>query len=185
MEQNLSTIEHPPKKNRRILWVLLLLPLLVIVVIYGYNYITLQEPLNTVIENDSRNKGIKVSVTYDSYINISSIEYSLEEFSGLAPVDIFRVFLQYAEALKSRNFDYVILSLNGKPKFKIEGSYFKQLGSEYSSQNPAYTIRTFPENLYKMDGSKAYGQWTGGLLGVLKQQMEDFNDFIKKWTETN
>lgn len=185
MDQNYSFTEQlPKKKSRKVLWVILLLPVLAAAVIYGYNYYTLQIPLNSVIEKDSRNNGIKVSITYESYINVSSIEYTLEEFSGLAPVDIFRVFLQYAEALKNRNFNHVTLSLRGKPKFKIEGSYFKQLGSEYSTQNPAYTIRTFPENLLNTDGSRAYGQWTGGVLGVLKQQMEDFNDFIKKWTET-
>jgi len=52
---------------------------------------------------------------------------------------------------------------------------------EYESQNPVYTIRTFPENLYTIDGKNVYGEWTGGLLGVVTKQMEDFNDFHKKW----
>ena len=57
----------------------------------------------------------------------------------------------------------------------------KTLGEEYGQQNPIYTVRTFPENLFLTDGTNAYGQWTGGMLGVLGKQMEDFADFNKKW----
>jgi len=55
------------------------------------------------------------------------------------------------------------------------------LGKEYSWQNPVYTIRTFPENLINLDGSMAYPEWTGGWLRVTGKQMEDFNNFHKKW----
>jgi hypothetical protein len=44
-----------------------------------------------------------------------------------------------------------------------------------------YTIRTFSENVMNPDGTNAFPQWTGGMLGVLKEQMEDFDDFNKKW----
>lgn len=187
MEENYNFDESPiikkPKKKKRLWLLLFIIPLLVIGGIYGYNYFTLQVPMNKVIEGDNRNSGIDVTVKYDSYINFETLIYDLENFSGKAPIDIFRVFLQYAEAKKSDTFDYIVLSYRRKEKFKITGKYFKQLGSEYSTQNPIYTTRTFPENLLKMDGTKAYGTWTGGILGVLKEQMEDFNDFIKKWIE--
>jgi len=78
-------------------------------------------------------------------------------------------------------FDSVILSFRGKYKFRIEGGYFNKLGSELDSQNPLYTIRTFPENLYTLDGKRAYGSWTGGLFGVLSKQMGEFNDFHDQW----
>jgi len=42
-------------------------------------------------------------------------------------------------------------------------------------------MRTFPENLLKPDGSRAYQTWTGGLLGVVGKQVEDFNDFHRQW----
>jgi hypothetical protein len=42
-------------------------------------------------------------------------------------------------------------------------------------------MRTFPENLKTTEGYKAYSSWSGGLLGVLNQQMEDSNDFHDKW----
>lgn len=188
MEQDYNLEQEQPnkKKSHKLLWLMLLLiPVILIVACYGYNYYSLQVPLDNVISNDSRNSGIEVTVKYDSYINFKTIVFDLKEFTGKAPVDLFRVFLQYADAMQKEKFDYVLMSYRGNRKFKIPGSYFKQLGSEYSSQNAVYTMRTFPENLLNLDGSKAYGEWTGGLLGVLKQQMEDFNDFIRKWTETN
>ena len=40
---------------------------------------------------------------------------------------------------------------------------------------------TFPENLLKVDGSRAYPTWAGGLLGVSGKQVEDFNDFHRQW----
>ena len=69
----------------------------------------------------------------------------------------------------------------GKTKFKIDGNYFQTLGEEYSWQKPIYIVRTFPEHLKNPDGRRAHPKWTGGLLGVTKEQMEDFNDFHKKW----
>ena len=94
---------------------------------------------------------------------------------------MFRVLLQFAESVKDYNFEIVELAFRGNTKFKLGGVYFKQLGEEYSWQNPIYTARTFPENLINPDGSQAYGQWTGGWLGVLNEQMSDFNDFHDKW----
>jgi hypothetical protein len=63
----------------------------------------------------------------------------------------------------------------------LDGSYFRQLGRDRDYQKPAFTIRTFPENLRTPTGGQAYGQWTGGILGVLNEQMKDSNDFHDKW----
>jgi hypothetical protein len=42
-------------------------------------------------------------------------------------------------------------------------------------------MRTFSENLVTPDGQRAFPVWTGGLLGVLQKQMEDFNEFHQRW----
>ena len=55
------------------------------------------------------------------------------------------------------------------------------LGEEFGEQNPVYTIRTFPEHLSRPDGAQAFSTWTGGILGVLSKQMDDFNKFNKEW----
>ena len=83
--------------------------------------------------------------------------------------------------MRNRKFESVELSFRGHTEFKISGQYFKTLGVEYSSQNPIYTIRTFPEHLMTPDGGQAFPTWTGGWLGFLNKQMEDFNEVHKRW----
>ena len=67
------------------------------------------------------------------------------------------------------------------PKLTVAVHYFRELGKEYDFQNPIYTARTFPENVYTLDGEKAFPSWTGGLIGVMGKQMEDFAEFHKQW----
>ena len=59
--------------------------------------------------------------------------------------------------------------------------YFKKPGDEYETQNPVYTMRTFTENVYRLDGRKAYPEWTGGWLGVLQKEMEQYSAFHDDW----
>ena len=150
--------------------------------IVGTNYVNLQRPLSHVLDNDPRNKDIKVSAHYQYFVNPHVLVYDLREVPGSSsPVDITRVMLQFAEQIKGRPFESVELNHRGQEKFVLKGDYFKKLGDEYGSQNPVYTFRTLPENLYKPDGKSAYGTWTGGLLGVLGRQMEDVTDFHRSW----
>ena len=146
------------------------------------NYFQLQSQMNDVLKDDPRNNGVEVSVHYSNYVNSSILIYDLKSISKTnSMADVFRVFLQFSEKVQSKKFDVVELSFMGKTKFKIKGDYFQTLGKEYSWQNPIYTIRTFPKNLINLDSSMAYPEWTGGWLGVAEKQMEDFNDFHKKW----
>lgn len=46
-------------------------------------------------------------------------------------------------------------------------------------QNPIYIVRTFPENVYNINETKAFDSWIGGLLGITARQMSDFKDFAK------
>ncbi len=141
---------------------------------------SLQAEMNAVLKTDPRNSGIAVSVQYRA--NPPALFYDLR---AVAPTnsmaDVFRVFLQFAQTEKSREFESVELAYRGQPRFMISGKYFKQLGEEFGTQNPVYTIRTFTENLLRPDGSRAYPTWTGGLIGVAGKQIEDFNDFHRQW----
>jgi hypothetical protein len=144
--------------------------------------INFQEKLNEANKKDYRNVGIDVMVYYNKLYDSTILVYDLIKVSSNnSMADVFRLFLQFAEKTKENKFDYLILSHKGKQKFKILGKYFTLIGSEYSWQNPIYTIRTFPENLYLINGLKAYSEWSGGWLGVSLKQMEDFDDFHKQW----
>lgn len=164
----------------------LIIGIAVLVIVAGgiwlFNYISLTKPVLAKISTDARNEGISFDVHYKNYVYVNTLVFDLKDISSdKAAVDIFRIFLQTASTLKDEDFEIINLSYKGKTKFTLKGDYYKTLGKEYGEQNAAYTMRTFPENLYSVDGSLAYTKWEGGLLGVLTKQMEDFSDFHQKW----
>ena len=156
--------------------------ILVISFLVIFNYINLQSSIYDLIEKDSRNNGVQIYAHYDYFINPNIINlnfWNIDDDKSMADID--RILFQFAELLKDKSYEKVIFSYHFNKKFFIKGDYFKKIGEEFSSQNPIYLIRTFPENVYKMDGSKAFSTWTGGLFGVVGEQMEDHNDFHKGW----
>lgn len=154
----------------------------VVCVVFSFNYFTVSKPLSEVLESEARNAGINIRAHYGYYIQPTVLAIDVRYISGeKSAADVFRVFLQYASKLKDKSFNTVILQSKGKTKFLLKGDYFKKLGNEYGVQNPVYTMRTFTEYVYTPDGKRAFGTWTGGILGVLKEQLEDFADFHRKW----
>lgn len=168
-----------PKKNATILIAVILL---LTAAVIAANQIVLQSPMNQLIASDQRNSGVQVSTHYGNFINPRVLVFDIQSVAGSnSEADVFRVFLQYAEKMQSSSFDEVDLACKGQTKFFIHGSYFHQLGKEYSWQNPVYTTRTFPENVMNPSGTPAYSSWQGGFLGVDLHQIQDFNDLHDKW----
>jgi hypothetical protein len=150
--------------------------------IYLYGYEKLQQPMNDAMQSDPRNVGIEVAVHYENWIPGGSMIYDLRDISSdKSPADVFRLFLQYAAKMKEERFERVVLAHRGDQKFYIDGSYFQKLGEEYDVQNPVYTVRTFPENVRRMNGTAAFEHWEGGIFAVAKHQMEDFEEFYRDW----
>jgi len=142
------------------------------------------QPMNDVIKADPRNSGVGMTASYGSSPTILVLD--MQSITGTkSPMDVFRVLLQYAAKIKSKTFDRVELTCKGKIKFLLKGNYFKTLGVEYGTQNPMYTIRTFPQNLARPDGTRAFPVWTGGLIGVSAKQMEDFKNVHMQWYITD
>lgn len=153
-----------------------------VIAIFTANHLMLGKPLAYVLESDSRNSGIQMTAHYGNYVVSSVLVLDLRKVSGRnSSADVFRVLLQYAEAIQKKEFKIVNLACKGKTKFVLKGDYFRELGKEYDFQNPVYTMRTFPENIYNPDGKKAFPSWTGGLIGVTGKQMEDFAEFHQQW----
>ena len=148
----------------------------------GINYVQCQLPLHQVAAADPRNEGISARAHLKYGVVPSTLVFDLRE---LAPensmADVFRVFLQYAQAMQVSKFERVELAYRGETRFLLKGEYFAQLGAELGQQNPVYTMRTFTEHVYAPDGKAAFGNWTGGWLGVLGKQLEDFNEFHRRW----
>lgn len=166
---------------KKIIWVALSLCFLAGTV-FSFNHFTVGKPLLDVLKKEERNSGLTISAHYKGYYQPSVLAIDVKNVSGdKSAADVFRVLLQYASKIKEKSFDSVLLQSKGITKFTLDGDYFQKLGKEYGDQNPVYTMRTFTEHLYTPDGSKAFSIWTGGLLGVVKEQMEDFGEFHKKW----
>jgi hypothetical protein len=147
----------------------------------AFNYFAVEQPLHRVLTSDPRNQVVTASAHFDEWISWNTLMFDITDISGSArEIDVFRTFLQYAQAMKSKHFDKVILACRGTKKFTLDGNYFQQLGQEYETQNPMYTIRTFPTHLTAMDGSKPFAEYVGGLLGVLGKEMEQFTEFNSK-----
>ena len=146
------------------------------------NEVLLNRPVKAKIKADPRNEGIALGAHYSSYVVPTALVLNLTGIEGShSQLDVFRTVLQASQALKDQNFKEVFLAFKGAKKFKIPGAYFKELGETYDSQNPLYTVRTFPEKVLNLDGSSPYGKLEGGVFGVFAGGMEQFKDFSQKW----
>lgn len=150
--------------------------------VVGWNYASAHRPVAERLAKDPRNEKVSLWAYHQYGLVPGTLVIDLRRLNGdVASIDVMRVLLQSAEAHKDAKFDQVILAYRGSGKFYLEGEYYQSLGKEYGTQNPAYTLRTFPENVRNLDGTPAYGTWTGGMLGVLGKQMEDLAEFSKAW----
>lgn len=128
------------------------------------------------------NRGVTLFAYHPYFVDPTSLVIDVWEVGDTTrPVDVMRAMFQIAERLKDRKFTTVKLARRGETRFVLKGERFQTIGREFEFQNPIFVIRTLPEDLYLPNGEAAYGHWTGGWLGVLNKQMEDFNDFWRKW----
>lgn len=139
----------------------------------------LQSQMDQVLQDDARNSVVDMNAFYRGS---DVIVLDMQALTGSGSrLDVFRVVLQFAERVRAEDVQRLEFAFKGETRFFIAGSYFAQLGDEYSYQNVVYTIRTFPSNVYNLDGTHAYSTWTGGIIGVLKEETEDFIDFHDQW----
>jgi hypothetical protein len=174
----------PPSNQgrRKILVGSFVLLTLVIAGVWLFNYWGAERPLERALKADPRDQGVLVQAHFDHWIDTGTLVFDLTGTSGnTTGADVFRTFLEYAQAMRERQVAKVVLASRGKDKFMLDGSYFQQLGREYDKQNPIYTIRTFPTHLTSMDGTKPFSEYGGGILGVLQKELEQFNEFSDQW----
>lgn len=174
----------PAKRSKAIIIPIVVVAILAIAVlaIWLYNQSVLQAPLSKVLDSDSRNKNVIARAHFDHWVDTGTVVFDLPDVSGESSAgDIFRVFLQFAESQKDHTYKQVVLAAYGEKKFTIPGDYFHDLGVEYGSQNPLYTMRTFPQHVADMNGVHPFPEYSGGVLGVLSKEMEEFTDMNRQW----
>jgi len=181
-EESAGTIQSRPNTVKKLLVSGSALIVLAFCGVWVFNYFTIGRPLQSVLSTDPRNHVCKARAHFGGWLDAETLVFDITGVSSDATrMDIFRVFLQYAQILKDRHFTKVILASRGTSKFTIDGNYFQELGKEYESQNPMYTIRTFPPHLVAMDGSKPFSDYEGGIIAVLGKELDQFTEFSNQW----
>lgn len=167
---------------KKVVFISLLLLSVIVGGVFSFNYFTLVKPYDEMFKSDYRNQGVEASVYYQHYVNPNVLVFDMKNISNTnSMADVFRVFWSYSGTLKHKKFERVELAFRGKAKFYLKGDYFQSLGKSHNVENPIYVINHFSENVYNLNDSKAFATWTGGWLGVAQKQMEDFNNFHRKW----
>jgi hypothetical protein len=137
---------------------------------------TVQEKLS----EDSRNGEVDIRARYGGFSDRKTLVLDIQSASG-SRLDAFRVVLQTAEVLQDQAFEEVRFAFRGDHRYSIPGAYFQELGREYSYQNPAYTMRTFPTYVRRPDGSGAFSLPRSSGIWAITEQMERFNQFHDGW----
>ncbi|WP_404479334.1 hypothetical protein [Novosphingobium sp. BL-52-GroH] len=146
--------------------------------IFGWNALVCA-PVSTALEGESDASIVAYRKWLLSPSQIVIDVRSVQGTQSMAGMD--RMLLKAAEALQDHEYDSIVLAYGGDAKLLMEGSYFRELGVTRQTQNPLYTMRTMQEHLHNLDGTAAFEQWSGGWLGVLGKQMEDHNEFHRRW----
>lgn len=139
-------------------------------------------PVSSKLAEDPKNRGVFLVAHRSLLVHPTDITLNLLGAEGAAPIDLFRHIFQSAAVLKDRKFGQVHLYRGFTHVYSISGADFQALGREFDAgQNPVYLIRTLPEKLLLPNGDRAFGTWTGGMLGVLKEQMEEVTEAARTW----
>ena len=155
-----------------------------LLVVTGVNYLFVMRPVSSELRSDSRNTTFTLRAHFQYYVVPNTLVLNLAKVESASPLDLYRGVFEAAKALQQSNqsFQRVVLARSRKAIFVLDGSDFKTLGVEYAEdENPVYMVRTLPEKLYAPDGTRPFGTWEGGLIGVLGKQMEDANTAAATW----
>jgi hypothetical protein len=185
---NVSTLPHQlctlVSSMKRIAPFLPLLPILLLVCGFlAYEHFSVARPVAKVLASDPRNEVVEINAGLRA-LPPKALQLNLTRSDEAAPLDLWRSFFQIAEyfAAEEQRFEEVQLQKDGETVFLIAGSDFTMIGEErIAEQNPIYMLRKLPPLLKNSDGSDAYGEWSGGMLGVLTQELHDLTEAAAKW----
>jgi len=127
---------------------------------------------------------VNADVYYTGFFAEDMVVLDLQ--SGGSPaarrIDPVHLLMQFADKLNLYSIKRIVLARNGKEVFYISGSDLREPANSYAGGGRIWAFNNLPERVRTMSGTQPYDEWTGGFLGVLKEQSEDVNEFIEKWT---
>ena len=120
---------------------------------------------------------------YAYWVDPTSITIDLVSASSSArKVDIDFGLFAIAEAFREREFDTIHLARWAGTRFLMSGYNFALIGRRsFGGQGNMFLVGALPSMLRYPSGSAAFGEWTGGWIGVMGKQLEDHESFIRQW----
>jgi hypothetical protein len=96
-------------------------------------------------------------------------------------IDPLHLLLQFGYKVRDDRFGHLAISAGGQEVYRLAKSDVDELAREYELGGRIWAFNQWPERLRKPTGERAFGTWSGGLLGVIKGQIEDMTEAIKTW----
>jgi hypothetical protein len=127
---------------------------------------------------------VEARVSYAGLFGTDTVVFDLRDggSSGARRIDPVHLLMQFSSKLNLYSVDRVVLARNGDRRFYITSNNLRPLADSYKGGGRSWAFNNLPANVRRMDGTRAYNEWTGGWLGVLQKQSEDLNRFITAWT---
>jgi len=126
---------------------------------------------------------VTVSVSYSGLVGSDSVVFDLRDgaSSGARRIDPVHLLMQFADKLDLSTVVRVVLARDGQPRFYIMGSDLRRLADSYAGGGRIWAFDNLPASVRRVDGTRAFEEWSGGWLGVLERQTKDLGDFITQW----
>jgi hypothetical protein len=140
--------------------------------------------LRSKLDQCASNGVVSVRVSYSGLVGTDTVVFDLRDgnSAGARRIDPVHLLMQFADKLDLYSIRRVVLARNGQHRFYIHAMDLKPLADSYAADGQLWAFNNLPASVRRMDGSRAFEEWSGGWLGVLKEQTEDVNDFITEWT---
>lgn len=125
---------------------------------------------------------VNVSVYYRGYLSTRDVvfDFQAREAKGRR-IDPVHLLMQFASRIHLSGLGNVYLARDGVEHFRIYPSALDELASSYENGGRIWAFNNLPAAVRRIDGSQAFGEWTGGWLGVVKGQVEDLDSFLEQW----
>lgn len=150
--------------------------------LFGWAYLRAQ-PHRTTFEACA-NDVIQASISTPSLLDAEIVRLDITDVSASASIaDVVRVTLCFAHGIDDMGYRDLELAAGGQVRYRTSRSSLSPLAQEFKTGNPVFAFRKWPSILRSTDGSQAFGEWTGGILGVLSKELEDVNSAVRFWIE--
>lgn len=142
-----ATIQMPALRRAKLVFVGT--PVLATIIGYVANFLFLQQPMNEILQSNTAFQGMAVSAHYEYWIVPGVVVYDLKRLGAEStPLQVHTAFLEYARAMKDRDFDRVDLRFRGRERFTLEGAEFRRAGREYANRNFAWVLFDLPKRFH-------------------------------------